>query len=134
MKKSFYIATMTIAIVMTVGVAMAETVDIGMGRMDRAEFERLQQMVSGEYQPVDSDTTDMHEKRHLAEFNEADVEALRQAMASDAARQEAVASTSSTGLVDIGTGSMPNSEFCDLNKLVANAAAGQTGGFGFVCP
>jgi hypothetical protein len=122
------------AMMMIAGLAMAESVDIGMGRMDRAEFEALQQMVRGAYPPPASVSTPKPSENRVAEFNRSDVDAIRLAMASDTERRNTNPSESDERMVDIGTGSMSASEFCDLNKLVASNTTGQNSGFTFICP
>ncbi len=99
---------------------MAGSVDIGLGRMDQAEFETLRQMVSGNYQPSDSVTTEIRQDIRVAEFNQADVDDIRQAMATGDVQRDATESIANNGMVDIGTGEMATNEFCDLNKLVAS--------------
>ena len=64
MTKSFNIIA-----VMMAGAPMAGSVDIGLGRMDQAEFETLRQMVNGNYQPSDSVTTEIRQNIHVAELN-----------------------------------------------------------------
>ena len=81
MTKSFNIMAVMMATMMMAGAAMAGSVDIGLGRMDQAEFETLRQMVNGNYQPSDSVTTEIRQNIHVAEFNQADVDDIRQAMA-----------------------------------------------------
>lgn len=129
---------MTMAIVMVVATAgwavAADTVDIGLGRMDRAEFDALRQMVSGDYQPTRSVRTEIPETVTVAEFNVRDVEQIRQAMTSGRDQGIATAVTATGDRVDIGLGSMSTGEFCDLNKLVASNATGQEAGFAFMCP
>ena len=133
MKKSIYIAVMAMVAVVWAGAALADTVDIGLGEMDRAEFETLRQMVNGEYRPSEVLTREKTKEVYVAEFNLRDVEEIRQAMAGDASRErETVAATD--GLVDIGLGSMSTSEFCDLNKLVASNSNTSTTGFSHICP
>ena len=136
MIKSFKImAAMMIATMMMAGVATAGSVDIGLGRMDQAEFETLRQMVRGDYQPSDSVTTEVRQDTHVAEFNQADVDEIRLAMAAGDVQRDATESIANNGMVDIGVGEMATSEFCDLNKLVAsNTVAGANNGFDFICP
>lgn len=135
MIKSFKIMAMVMATMMTAGVAMAGSVDIGMGRMEQAEFESLRQMVSGTYQPSDSVTTEIRQDVRVAEFNQKDVDDIRQAMATGNIQRDATESIASNGMVDIGTGAMATNEFCDLNKLVASNTATRTdSGFAFICP
>ena len=122
------------ATMMMAGIAMAGSVDIGMGRMDQSEFTALQQMVSGDYQPSVSISTKIPEYTRVAEFNLADVDDIRQAMASGNAQQHATESVANNAMVDIGTGAMATGEFCDLNKLVASNNSGPSKGFAFVCP
>ena len=134
MKKLYYLAAMTMAMLMLTGTAMAETTDIGLGRMDSAEFAVLRQMVSGEYQSSASVSTQRPREIRVAEFNLSDVESIRQAMAGGRFQGDATAFASTNTMVDIGTGSMSTREFCDLNKLVASNAANPTSGFTFICP
>lgn len=134
MKKSFSILAVAVATVMMAAVGMAETVDIGLGSMDRAEFETLRQMVSGDFQPSDRMTVEKPSQRWIAEFNQADVDEIREAMSTGIHRQPAPAFASGDNLVDIGTGSMATSDFCDLNKLVASNGTTQKTGFNFICP
>lgn len=129
MIKSFYIAAMTMAMVLVAGIAMAETVDIGTGRMDRAEFEALRQMVSGDYHPTASISTPVPSDTKVAEFYQRDVDAIRQAMVAGSTE---ITPVSKNSMVDIGTGSMKTTEFCSLNKLVASN--NRDTGFAFICP
>ena len=135
MKRSFTIMALTMAMVMMAGVAAADSVDIGLGRMDSAEFEVLRQMVAGEYEPNQSVTTDnSRDASYVAEFNRSDVESIRQAMTQGSDASVAVAAATSGSRVDIGLGSMATNEFCDLNKLVASNTTGNKGGFTYICP
>lgn len=134
MKRSFYLAAVTMATMMLAGVAMAGSVDIGLGRMDQAEFETLRQMVSGNYQASDAVSTKRPQSTRVAEFNQADVDDIRQAMAAGSLDRDATQSASKEGMVDIGTGTMATGEFCDLNKLVASKSTGPDSGFAFICP
>ena len=134
MNKSFHIIAMTMAIMMVAGVAMAGSVDIGLGRMDQSEFDTLKQMVSGDYQPSASISTERPKEVRVAEFNWTDVQAIRQVMAASAVEQDNKPVLRTIDTVDIGTGSMSTSEFCDLNKLVANNSANLNAGFNFICP
>ncbi len=132
---SFKIMAVILATMMTAGVAMAGSVDIGLGRMDQAEFETLRQMVSGNYQPSGTVTTEVQQDIRVAEFNQKDVDAIRQAMATGEVQRNATESIANNGMVDIGTGAMATNEFCDLNKLVASNTATKTNsGFTFICP
>jgi len=135
MKYSFMIAAMVIAVTMFSGIATAGSVDIGMGQMDRGEFEALKRMVSGD-QPFTAYTT--QEKAagvYVAEFEWSDVQDIRQAMNSGESSRNSMAAVSDTGLVDIGLGVMSTGEFCNLNKLVASNTRGRTAaGFQFICP
>ena len=134
MKRSFHIAAMTMTMVMMAGIAMADSVDIGLGRMDRAEFETLRKMVSGDYQPSASVSMEIPKETRVAEFNRSDVDSIRQAMTANTAERDSTASASNNDMVDIGTGSMATSEFCDLNKLVASNRTNPNSGFVFICP
>jgi hypothetical protein len=120
------------ATMMMAGVAMAGSVDIGLGRMDQAEFDTLRQMVNGSYQPSDSVTTEIRQNIHVAEFNQTDVDDIRQAMAAGSIQRDVTESAANNGMVDIGTGSMATSEFCNLNNLVASNNTNN--GFTFICP
>ena len=135
MIKSLNIMAAVMATMMMAGVAMAGSVDIGLGRMDQAEFDTLRQMVNGNYQPSDSVTTEIRQNIHVAEFNQTDVDDIRQAMAAGSIQRDATESLANNGMVDIGTGAMATGEFCDLNKLVAtNTVTGPNSGFDFICP
>lgn len=135
MIKSLNIMAAVVATMMVAGVAMAGSVDIGLGRMDQAEFDTLRQMVNGSYQPSDSVTTEIRQNIHVAEFNQTDVDDIRQAMAAGSIQRDATESLANNGMVDIGTGAMATGEFCDLNKLVAtNTVTGPNSGFDFICP
>ena len=135
MIKSLNIMAVMMATMMIAGVAMAGSVDIGLGRMDQSEFETLQQMVSGTYHPSDLVTTEIRKDIRVAEFNQADVDDIRQAMESGNVQQDATQSVANSGMVDIGTGVMATNEFCDLNKLVAsNTVANTNSGFSYICP
>jgi hypothetical protein len=70
----------------------------------------------------------------VAEFNWTDVQAIRQVMAASTVEQNNKPVLTTIDTVDIGTGSMSTSEFCDLNKLVANNSANLNAGFNFICP
>jgi hypothetical protein len=132
MKKFTYIAAVTMATIVMAAVAMAGSVDIGLGRMDQAEFDSLRQMVSGDYQQSTSVSTIKPQDTRVAEFNQADVDAIRQTMAAGSVQQDATESAANNGMVDIGTGSMATSEFCNLNNLVASNNTNN--GFTFICP
>lgn len=133
--KSFKIMAVMMATMMMAGVAMAGSVDIGLGRMDQAEFEALRQMVSGNYQPTGPVTTPDGRDIRVAEFNQADVDEIRRVMASGDVQRDATESLAASGMVDIGTGAMATGEFCDLNKLVASNTVTHTdSGFTFICP
>lgn len=135
MKYSLNIAVMAIALAMLAGIATAGSVDIGLGQMDRAEFETLKQMVSGD-QPFSADRT--QEKSagvYVAEFDWSVVQDIRQPMSAGDRSRSATAAVSEPGTVDIGLGSMSTGEFCDLNKLVASNTSGRSAaGFQFICP
>jgi 2-oxo-4-hydroxy-4-carboxy--5-ureidoimidazoline (OHCU) decarboxylase len=122
---------MVIAVTMMAGIAMADSVDIGLGRMDRAEFEALKQMVAGNYQSNESNRTGSTETIRVAEFELNVVEEIRQGMAVSSAVRQDIAAASQDNMVDVGLGSMSTSEFCDLNKLVASNT--ETWGFEFIC-
>ena len=136
MKRTFTIMAMVMMALMVTSVfaAAADSVDIGMGRMDRSEFNALQQMVRGDYRPTQSVTTEIPQVTHVAEFNVRDVESIRQAMVGNRDQEMVATSASPNKLVDIGLGSMSTNEFCDLNKLVASNTNQQNEGFGFICP
>lgn len=135
MKSIYTIMAMVMVVAMAGWAVAAESVDIGLGRMDRAEFDALRQMVAGNVQPTPSVATEVPEKTTVAEFDVRDVEQIRQAMAGGRDQGGMIASTATTGgLVDIGLGSMSTSEFCDLNKLVASNTTGMDSGFTFMCP
>ena len=134
MNRTFHIAIMALAAVMLAGIAMADSVDIGLGEMSQSEFETLQQMVSGNYQPSDSVTEVKYKEIHVAEFNWSDVVEIRQAMVANGTPQDSMQASSADRLVDIGLGAMSTNEFCDLNKLVASNTATHTDGFGYICP
>lgn len=137
MKHTFRITVMAIAVAMMAGIATAGSVDIGLGQMDRAEFETLKRMVSGD-QPFSANSAQEQEKvavKNVAEFNWNDVQDIRQAMTADETPRNATVAASDTGPVDIGLGAMSTNEFCDLNKLVASNTGGQAAaGFQFICP
>ena len=134
MKKFTYITAVTVAMMVMAASAMAGSVDIGLGRMDQAEFDTLRQMVSGDYQPSASVSTIRPQDTRVAEFNQADVDDIRQTMAAGSVQKEATESVANNGMVDIGTGSMVTSEFCNLNKLVASNNTMPNSGFTFICP
>ena len=131
MKQIYTIMAMVIAVTMTAGVAMADSVDIGLGRMDRAEFEALKQMVAGNYQSTESNRTVTPAPIRVAEFDRSVVEEIRQGMAANTTERQDIAAASQDSLVDVGLGSMSTNEFCDLNKLVASNT--ETWGFEFIC-
>jgi hypothetical protein len=134
MKLTYVIAAMTIAISISAGIATAEPVNIGLGQMDRGEFETLKQMVSGD-QPFTAFSTQEKDAGVLAaEFNWSDAQDIRQAMNTSKSSRNPMAAVSATDPVDIGTGAMSAGEFCDLNKLVASNTGSRTAaGFQFVC-
>ena len=135
MKRSLIMAVMAIAVAMLTGIATADTVDIGLGEMDRAEFETLKRMVSGD-QPFSANSTlEKAAGENVAELDRRVVQDIRQAMSAGENSRHAAAAVSDTGPVDIGLGSMSAGEFCDLNKLVASNTGGQAvAGFQFICP
>ena len=131
MKQIYTIMAMVMAVTMIAGVAMADSVDIGLGRMDRAEFEALKQMVAGNYQSTEASRTETPATIRVAEFDLSVVEEIRQGMAADSVERQDIATASKENLVDVGLGSMSTNEFCDLNKLVASNT--ETWGFEFIC-
>ena len=132
MKKLFHMTIMAMAVLMGTGVAMAGSVDIGVGEMDQAEFESMRQMIGGERVQSQVITKEKTEAVYVGELKWSDVEDIRQAMAfGDNSRSEAA--LASSGPVDIGLGAMSNNEFCDLNKLVASNNNSRQG-FDFICP
>jgi len=142
MIKSFLTAILAMALLMGTGIAwagtvhvgMAHTVNIGLGHMDQAEFEALRQMVSGEYQPTQTVVRKKAADVHVAEFNWSDVKDLRQAMAFGGDHHDETVAVSTGQLVEIGLGTMPTSEFCGLNNLVASNSGNPDRGFEFMCP
>lgn len=130
MKHINSVMAMMMAMAMMAGVATADSVDIGLGRMDRAEFDALKQMVAGNYQPTDATPTERPSQIRVAEFDLSVVDEIRQGMSSSAGQQN-VAAASQDGMVDVGLGSMTTNEFCDLNRLVASNT--ETWGFEFIC-
>jgi hypothetical protein len=134
MKKSFYITILAMAAVLVASTATADSVDIGLGEMDRAEFERLQKMVRGEHQPSTVASERSAREIYVAEFRWEDVQSIRQAMNVEDSNSTQIASASGNNRVDIGLGSMSTTEFCDLNKLVASNTNYQKKGFDFICP
>jgi len=135
MKSSFMIAAMTITITIFAGIAAAGSVDIGMGQMDRSEFEALKMIVSGDQAFTAHGNHKKAAGVTVAEFEWSDVQGIREAMNTSESSHNSMAAVSDTGPVDIGTGAMSTSEFCDLNKLVASNTGGLTAaGFQFVCP
>jgi hypothetical protein len=133
MKKAYCIAVLTIIMMITAGVAMAGSVNIGLGRMDQADFEALQQMVKGYYHPSASVSTPIPETSQVAEFNRTLVDAIRQAMATPEPAPITTASKPKNTMVEIGTGSMQTNEFCDLDKRVARNTIGTKAGFAYLC-
>jgi len=133
MKKSFYTTIVAMALLMAAGIASADSVDIGLGQMDRAEFESLRQIMSGEHRSSVAVKKDKPADIYVGELNWKDVEAIRHSMAFGGSGRSETA-VASSGQVNIGLGAMPTTEFCDLNKLVASNNVNSTQGFGFVCP
>ncbi|WP_319523462.1 hypothetical protein [Breoghania sp.] len=135
MKRLVIMAVMAIAVAMLTGIAAAGSVNIGLGEMDRTEFETLKRMVSGD-QPFSANSTlEKAADENVAELDRRVVQDIRQAMSAGENSRNATAAVSDTGPVDIGLGSMSTGEFCDLNKLVASNAGGQAvAGFQFICP
>ena len=133
MKNSFHIAILAIALLMVAGIASAESVNIGLGAMDRTEFETLRQMVNGEQSFSMAIQKERPADTYVGEFNWKEVEGFRQSMAFGGNHRNETFATSN-GQVDIGLGTMSTNEFCDLNKLVASNSGNAKHGFGFVCP
>lgn len=134
MNRPLLIAAVTVATIMLASVAMAGSVNIGLGIMDQAEFDTLKQMVSGEYRASDSVSTARPQSTRVAEFNQADLDEIRQVMAAGDIQQNTTESSANRSMVDIGTGAMATGDFCDLNKLVASNNTNPKSGFTFVCP
>lgn len=133
MNKHKYIMAITMALMMVTGTALADSVDIGLGTMDRAEFDSLRQMMSGDYQSTAFVTSEQPQEVYVAEFDQSVVDDIRQGMTKSNSQEGVVASASEDTLVDVGLGSMPTNEFCDLNKLVASNTT-QKDGLTFICP
>ena len=81
MKNSFHIAILAIALLMVAGIASAESVNIGLGAMDRTEFETLRQMVNGEQPFSLAINKTKPADTYVGEFNWEEVEGFRQSMA-----------------------------------------------------
>ena len=133
MNKTSYIMIMAMAVMAWTGPTFAEPVDIGLGEMDRAEFNILRDMVNGDYQPSKEVKQAKTPEVFVAEFNWRDVEAIRETMSRGFSQEQSTVASSGTQ-VDIGLGSMETNEFCDLNKLVASNSNYSNQGFGFICP
>ena len=123
MKKA--IMTITAAIIVLVGFnhALAETVDIGMGQMDRSEFLALKKMVQEGRTAVTPEITTplvQVERYGPVEMSRADYDALRNTVAGiGGAEMPASIVTPSVRTVNIGTGAMPMDEFLALKRMVA---------------
>lgn len=135
MKKSFNIVAITaaVAMVLAAGVVVAGDVDIGMGRMDRSEFEALKGVMGGEFNAFSSGSPVPASANRVAEFNQSDVDAIGQVMASTFSEWNVAVSESKSQTVDIGTGSMSTGEFCGLSKLVASNRVNPSEGYASIC-
>jgi hypothetical protein len=135
MKKSFNIMAITVAAALMVmaGVGGAEMVDIGMGSMDRSEFEALKGVMGGGFQAFSAGSTAPTAADRVAEFSRSDVDAIGQVMAATFSTWNVAVSESKSQTVDIGTGSMSTGEFCGLSKLVASNRVNPSEGYASIC-
>ena len=135
MKKSFYIVAITavVAMVLAAGVVVAGDVDIGMGRMDRSEFETLKGVMGGGFQAFSAGSTAPVAADRVAEFSRSDVDAIAQVMAAGPSAKNTAVAEFKSPTVDIGTGSMSAGEFCGLSKLVASNRVNPSEGYASIC-
>ena len=119
-----WIVMVTLAAAMMVGGAsnsMAEMVNIGLGQMERSEFQTLKAMVQGQ-QPDKTVATRPPvrvERYGLVEMSSADFQDLKNKMGRPAVALTDTPSAKSIRMVDIGTGRMPIEEFNALKRMVA---------------
>ena len=135
MKTYLYMIIMAAVMAAFASVSMADSVNIGLGSMDRAEWNALKQVMHGDRQVSTSVSISSDGDRiRVGEFSQSEVDAFRQAMTADASTINTTSVSVRSDMVDIGTGSMQTDEFCNLNKLVANNGRGAASGFAFICP
>ena len=125
MKKMTTVMAIMVMVMMAAGNVAAEMVDIGMGQMDRSEFEALKAKVQG--QPVQAtpvvSTVRVHTENYgLVEMTPADFEALRNKVAGIEDDQAPYHTASvATPMVDIGTGEMSADDFAALKRMVKSS-------------
>ncbi len=112
--------TAPIALAGTLFGSPAETVDLGLVTLPRAEFERLQAVVDGHQSshPTSAAEPAAMVTMGLAEMTAEETAALRQMVAGDYTGGETRASNSVDKEVHLGLVSMPNSEYQALRGMV----------------
>ena len=123
MKSMLTLAVATILVLLVMGNASAQMVDIGTGRMEKAEFLALGAMVRGEVvasQPVMPTPLKETERYGWIALPRDEFEALRDRIAGiHPTGEPTVGAARPAAMVDIGTGAMPREEFIALKQKVA---------------
>ena len=116
---------MMVMVLMAAGNVAADMVDVGMGQMERSEFESLKAMVQG--QPVGgvpaiATSRVRSEQYGLIEMAPAAFEALRNKVAGiENVQAPYPTARAAIQMVDIGTGEMPADEFAALKRMVKDS-------------
>ena len=122
MKKMTIALAIMVMVMMAAGNVAADMVDIGMGRMERSEFEALKAMVQGQSAGKAATISTRRvptEQYGLIEMAPAEFEALRNKVAGiEVERAPYHTASAAPRMVDIGTGEMPADDFAALKRMV----------------
>ncbi len=102
------------------GIAMAEMVDIGPGKMDRTDFDQIKAMVAGESVNTASpfDKSDAEQVYGLLKMRPSDVENLKNRVSGNFVATDNNAAARPIELVSIGPGKMTSDDFYSLKRMV----------------
>lgn len=128
MKKAAMLGIIAAVVVGGLNAAAEEVVDIGSGRMERAEFVALQTKVrgtQGQTAPVISTPLTHLQRYGIVEMEPKDFDALRERIAGSGAESAQSNRTVPVQMIDIGTGEMPKYEFMALKRMIDDGVVGR---------
>ena len=132
MKTYFLILALVLTGIMTAAVALAQPVDIGTGQMDHNDFETLKQLIGTKHWVADSSVRPVHDAPIVGELPAHDITAIRNAIEHDHDLPQN-GMVLSVPTVDIGTGSIPVADFCQLSGMVTQGASAAPSDFSGIC-
>lgn len=103
------------------GIAMAEMVDIGMGQMDKGDFEQIKAMVAGQVKSTDGHVTsnrDVEQVYGLVKMSPVDFDNMKKIVAGEFIFSPADGSSHPIELISIGPGKMTRDDFNGLKIMV----------------